>query len=485
MIGLAQDAMEKLAEKNKALGLGGVDEGLINAIAAHDAALKELKEARESGPSRGNTRGKRIQAAEEKLKEAQELLIEQRRLINTNETLLALEGERGQEAENLAANEERRRRALLEEQRIRKEYFGMMGAFAKAQGLSLAEYLDKVQQSDLTVDEMKESLGSSTKFTELLNQAMAKAAEEAAELAKEAEQAASALRGLETIGDGIARGLVVARAELSALNREASTGIATQIAGKRYDLDEGLRDAIAGGADPVAARAEHIRSLNQLTEYEKTLLAIEQERERQSQITASTATSGTAAQIEETVALSQAMQDQIQVFNSMNKAMEGGFMSMVDGTKSVGDSFKDMARSIVAELYKVYVLQKMIGGLGQGNNAGTGILGGIQSILGLPNIPGRASGGSISGGTPYLVGEKGPELIIPRNRGHVMNADLTAQALGGGDSFEQHYHFQFAANGDDSVKRIIAQAMPAIVSASKQGVMDARRRGGSMKNAFG
>lgn len=43
-------------------------------------------------------------------------------------------------------------------------------------------------------------------------------------------------------------------------------------------------------------------------------------------------------------------------------------------------------------------------------------------------IPGRASGGPVSAGTPYVVGEVGPELFIPRNSGTI----VPNSALGGG-----------------------------------------------------
>jgi len=43
----------------------------------------------------------------------------------------------------------------------------------------------------------------------------------------------------------------------------------------------------------------------------------------------------------------------------------------------------------------------------------------VNSILGL--IPGFASGGSFAGGSPIMVGEKGAELIFPKNAGYVMN----------------------------------------------------------------
>lgn len=41
----------------------------------------------------------------------------------------------------------------------------------------------------------------------------------------------------------------------------------------------------------------------------------------------------------------------------------------------------------------------------------------------------RAGGGSISGGSPYIVGERGPELFIPQNSGQVMNNAQTTQMM--------------------------------------------------------
>lgn len=45
---------------------------------------------------------------------------------------------------------------------------------------------------------------------------------------------------------------------------------------------------------------------------------------------------------------------------------------------------------------------------------------------------GRANGGPISGGTPYLVGERGPELIVPSTNAMVLDSTRTERALGGG-----------------------------------------------------
>lgn len=44
----------------------------------------------------------------------------------------------------------------------------------------------------------------------------------------------------------------------------------------------------------------------------------------------------------------------------------------------------------------------------------------------------RASGGPVAAGTPYLVGEQGPELMVPRAAGTIIPAQQTAAMRGGG-----------------------------------------------------
>lgn len=55
-----------------------------------------------------------------------------------------------------------------------------------------------------------------------------------------------------------------------------------------------------------------------------------------------------------------------------------------------------------------------------GGGAGAGV-GGLLASLGgsLLGLPGRATGGPVSQGRPYLIGERGPELFVPSSTGRV------------------------------------------------------------------
>jgi hypothetical protein len=56
-----------------------------------------------------------------------------------------------------------------------------------------------------------------------------------------------------------------------------------------------------------------------------------------------------------------------------------------------------------------------------GGNAGGGLLGSLaSSVTGLfGGAPGRAIGGAVTGGSAYMVGERGPELFVPTASGRI------------------------------------------------------------------
>ncbi len=104
-------------------------------------------------------------------------------------------------------------------------------------------------------------------------------------------------------------------------------------------------------------------------------------------------------------------------------ALSDGIASILDGTKSLKEAFSDMAQGIIQDIIKMTVkmlLFRAISGILGGALGGTGSVssGSVDASFALPEV--RAAGGPISAGRPYLVGERGPEMIIPRSPGVVI-----------------------------------------------------------------
>jgi hypothetical protein len=160
--------------------------------------------------------------------------------------------------------------------------------------------------------------------------------------------------------------------------------------------------------------------------------------------------------------LTQQQENMKAIANTIRDSFSGALMSMVDGTKSVKDAFKDMARSIIMKLYEVLVVQRIV-------NGAMGLIGSIFPSL-APFLSGtRAMGGPVTGGQAYLVGERGPEIVVPSRNAQV----VPNNKLGGGQGVTVIQQNTFGAG----VSRAEIQAMlPKIVESTKAAVFDAQRR---------
>lgn len=125
------------------------------------------------------------------------------------------------------------------------------------------------------------------------------------------------------------------------------------------------------------------------------------------------------------------------VFSNMTRALD-------NFVKTGKLSFKDLARSIIQDLLRIQ-LQAQISGLlsmfFRGGSAATSqfsLASGATGGLGL-KLPGRANGGTVSGDTPYLVGERGPELFVPRNSGSVIPSGAMSSAMAGTTNVTNNY----------------------------------------------
>lgn len=104
------------------------------------------------------------------------------------------------------------------------------------------------------------------------------------------------------------------------------------------------------------------------------------------------------------------------------KNMSEGLMGIVKGTTSVADAFKQMAAQLIMQAIQLFVVDKITGGF-------LSFVKGIGSKAASPAIRGRAAiGGPVQAGSPYMVGERGPEMFIPNSSGSIVPNDK----MGGG-----------------------------------------------------
>jgi phage-related minor tail protein len=166
--------------------------------------------------------------------------------------------------------------------------------------------------------------------------------------------------------------------------------------------------------------------------------------------------------------------------------MENSILGLIDGTKHLKDVMKDMLRSFIADL-AVAILKMLI--FDRIKNA---ILGGVSSAMSVPtdtpvanfNIHQNASGGAIGSNQPTLVGERGPEIFMPRTAGRIINANDSRSMMGGGQGVTVVQNNNFAVGVTPTVRAEVLNMMPLIKAQTLNAVADAKQRGGGFRSAL-
>ncbi len=99
-----------------------------------------------------------------------------------------------------------------------------------------------------------------------------------------------------------------------------------------------------------------------------------------------------------------------EVGDAIKSQVTDSIISAIDGTKSLGESAMDILKDLANQFLRSGINQ-LFGAVG-----GMGPSGGLLSML---FGGGRASGGTVKGGTSYMVGERGPELFTPGRSGSI------------------------------------------------------------------
>jgi TP901 family phage tail tape measure protein len=361
-----------------------------------------------------------------------------------------------------------------------------------------------------------------------------------AQLIFEAEQDADPIRvrQLQTVEALVLAGNETARLLEEEKNSVAQLAIARTRQGEAEAIrQQGLQDVLKlqleqkKNFDAIIADLELELKLKQATtEQERERLRIAAERAKleaqlkglpQSQIDQATglqaqiAAPDTAAQTikkrigtlkDEIAALTNIGNIAITVADGIGAAFGQAFQGLISGSmsaqealgsffKSVGDMFVSMAAEIIAKQMTMIILQtilKALGAVGGGgggfaplDNAGaTNFSFNPGSMLEGPGFMPRAGGGPTAAGTPYLVGERGPELFVPGSNGGVMsNNDLRSamNSQGGGGAASPVLNMSFESTTIGGVEYVSREQLEQAMAETRRAASrDGAQRGMTM-----
>ena len=174
-------------------------------------------------------------------------------------------------------------------------------------------------------------------------------------------------------------------------------------------------------------------------------------------------------------------------------AMRGSFDgTLVDGFSRAGDllerglltalrkgsiGFEDLRRVALNVIDQIASrsLGNLFGSIGLGGNGGGGsggaganVLGNIGSLVAsLLGSPGRATGGPVSPGRGYLVGERGPELFMPASAGRIENG------LNAGGGRDVRVSISITAPAGTSAPQALQRSSRQVASAVRRALSDA------------
>ena len=148
--------------------------------------------------------------------------------------------------------------------------------------------------------------------------------------------------------------------------------------------------------------------------------------------------------------------------------------------------FQDVVSQIISTITHILIIQPMIEKLSDSlkglREKGSVTLGGVLSGVGSAVFGDmfKASGGAVMPNTPYVVGEKGAELFVPKQSGTIIP---NHQMSSGGVVVNQSLNFSTGVV--PTVRAEVMNMMPVIKEETISAVAQSRSRGGSFARTFG
>ena len=169
------------------------------------------------------------------------------------------------------------------------------------------------------------------------------------------------------------------------------------------------------------------------------------------------------------------------ISNTLGQGMLSTFNALTQGSQNFAASLQEIASGVLIEianqLLRIYVINQAINAVSSIFGPKTG--GFLPSVnftpqsFTMPSLLARASGGPVSAGSPYLVGERGPEMFVPRSSGSIYPND----AMGTGNNITVNVD---AAGSKVSGDAPNAAALARAVSAAVQAELIKQKRPGGL-----
>lgn len=106
-------------------------------------------------------------------------------------------------------------------------------------------------------------------------------------------------------------------------------------------------------------------------------------------------------------------------------ALERGLLTAIRNGKLGFEDLKSVGLRVISDIAEAAIgsgIGAIFGGAG-----GAGAAGGLGFLGALLGLPGRATGGPVSPGRAFIVGERGPEMFVPTSAGRVETGAMGAR----------------------------------------------------------
>ena len=155
--------------------------------------------------------------------------------------------------------------------------------------------------------------------------------------------------------------------------------------------------------------------------------------------------------------------------DAAGRAIERSLTRAIMTGKLGFEDLKRLALSVMNEIARAAIANG-IASLGGGQSGGGSGAGGLVSLgtsiaMALFGAPGRATGGPVSAGRAYRVGERGPELFVPTSAGRV-------EAVTSGRLRDTRVSIQVTAPASASAAQALQRSARQVASAVRRAMVN-------------